>query len=151
MLYMPGFFGDSLMDDWMRDMNREFFGRKNSLCGRGARDLMKTDVLEQEDGYEVNVELPGFRKEDIKLSIEDGMLNVTAVRNLDSEEKDETSGRVIRRERFAGSLSRSFYVGEEMTEEDIKARLEDGILSIRVPKKETPKQLPEKKYIAIEG
>ena len=109
------------------------------------------DVREHEDGYEVDIELPGFHKEDIRLSIENGYLNITAEKGLDKEQTDRKSGKIIRQERYAGSLSRSFFVGEELTEEDIKAKLEHGILSIRIPKKEVQKALPEKKFIAIEG
>ena len=154
MLYMPGILGESLMDemdDWMRDMDREFFGKKSPLYGHNAKHLMKTDVREHEDSYEVDIELPGFHKEDIQLSIENGYLNITAEKGLDREETDKKSGKIIRQERYDGSLSRSFFVGEDLTEADIKAKLEHGILSIQIPKKEVQKALPEKKFIAIEG
>ena len=100
---------------------------------------------------EVEIELPGFHKDEVQLSLENGYLNITAAKGLDKDEKDKKSGKLIRQERYAGSMSRSFYVGEELTEEDIKAKLEHGVLSLQIPKKEAKPQLPEKKYIAIEG
>ena len=111
----------------------------------------KTDVREHDDSYEVDIELPGFHKDEVQLSLENGYLNITAAKGLDKDEKDKKTGKLIRQERYAGSMSRSFYVGEDVTEEDIKAKLEHGILSLQIPKKETKPQLPEKKYIAIEG
>ena len=88
---------------------------------------------------------------EVQLSLENGYLNITAAKGLDKDEKDKKTGKLIRQERYAGSMSRSFYVGEDVMEEDIKAKLEHGILSLQIPKKETKPQLPEKKYIAIEG
>ena len=148
---MPAIFGEDLMDEWMKDMDQEFFGKRNPLYGHHAKDLMKTDVREHEDGYELDIELPGFHKDEVQLSLENGYLNITAAKGLDKDEKDKKSGKLIRQERYAGSMSRSFYVGEELTEEDIKAKLEHGVLSLQIPKKEAKPQLPEKKYIAIEG
>ena len=132
------------------------------LYGHNAKNLMKTDVREHDDSYEVDIELPGFHKDEVQLSLENGYLNITAAKGLDKDEKDKKSGKLIRQERYAGSMSRSFYVGEELTsrsfyvgeeltEEDIKAKLEHGVLSLQIPKKEAKPQLPEKKYIAIEG
>ena len=151
MLYMPGIFGEDLMDRWMSDMDREFARMEKPLYGHNARNLMKTDVREHDDGFEVDIELPGFHKDEVQLSLENGYLNITAAKGLDKDETDKKSGKVIRQERYAGSLSRSFYVGEELTEEDIKAKLEHGVLSLQIPKKEKKPQLPEKKTIAIEG
>ena len=102
----------------------------------------------------MDIELPGFHKDEVQLSLENGYLNITAAKGLDKdekEEKEEKTGKLIRQERYAGSMSRSFYVGEDVTEEDIKAKLEHGVLSLQIPKKEAKPQLPEKKYIAIEG
>ena len=121
MLYMPGIFGEDLMDRWMSDMNREFARVEKPLYGHNARNLMKTDVREHDDGFEVDIE------------------------------QDKKTGKILRQERYAGSMSRSFYVGEDLTEEDIKAKLEHGVLTLQIPKKEAKPQLPEKKYIAIEG
>lgn len=161
MLYVPSIFGESLMDDWMedfdrsmREMDREFdrgFGKRNPLFGKHAKNLMKTDVREKEDSYEVDIELPGFKKEEIELKLENGFLSITAAKGLDKEEKDKKDGKILRQERYAGSLSRSFYVGEELKEEDVKAKLEHGVLKLTLPKKEKKAQVPEKKQILIEG
>ena len=151
MLYMPGIFGEDLMDRWFNDVDREFSRMEKPLYGRNAKNLMKTDVRERDDGYEVDIELPGFHKDEVQLSLENGYLNIVAAKGLDKDEKDKKTGKLIRQERYAGNLSRSFYVGEELTEEDIKAKLEHGVLSLQIPKKEAKPQLPEKKYIAIEG
>ena len=151
MLYMPGIFGEDLMDSYFNDLDREFARLEKPLYGHNAKNLMKTDVREHDDSYEVDIELPGFRKDEIQLSLENGRLNITAAKGLDKDEKDKKTGRLIRQERYAGSMSRSFYVGEQVTEEDIKARLEHGVLSLQIPKKEPKPKLPEKKYIAIEG
>ena len=151
MLYVPSIFGENLMDEWFNDWDREFFGKKNPLYGRNAKHLMKTDVREHEDCFEIDVEVPGFHKDEIKLTLEDGCLNITAAKGLDREQKDEKSGKIIRQERYSGSLSRSFYVGDALKEEDIKAKLEHGVLRLQLPKKENKPALPEKKTIAIEG
>ena len=151
MLYMPGIFGEDLMDRWMSDMDREFARMEKPLYGHNARNLMKTDVREHDEGFEVDIELPGFHKDEVQLSLENGYLNITAAKGLDKDEQDKKSGKIIRQERYAGSMSRSFYVGEDLTVEDIKARLEHGVLTLQIPKKEAKPQLPEKKYIAIEG
>ncbi len=111
--------------------------------------IMKTDIKEKEDKYLIDVELPGYQKENIKIDVEDGYLTVHAEINSDNEEKEE--GRFIRKERYVGSCSRSFYVGTEVQSEDIKASFKDGMLKIEVPKKDEKKKLPEKKYIQIEG
>ena len=149
MLYMPGIFGEDLMDRWMNDMDRQFALIEKPLYGHHAKNLMKTDVREHEDGYEVEVELPGFHKDEIELSLENGYLTITAAKGLDKDEKDK-KGKLIRQERYCGSMQRSFYVGENLTEEDIKASFKHGVLNLMIPKKEAPK-VPEKKYIAIAG
>ena len=110
---------------------------------------MKTDVHEHEDHYEVDIDLPGFKKEDITLELQNGYLTVTASKGLDKD-KTTKKGKVIRQERWAGTLQRSFYVGDALTEADIGAKLEHGVLSLNIPKKEE-KKLPEKKVIMIEG
>lgn len=110
---------------------------------------MKTDVKETDQGYEVAIDLPGFKKDEIKLELNDGYLTISAEKGLDKDEKDKEN-RYIRRERYAGSMSRSFYVGESLTEQDIHAKYENGILTLDVPK-EDKKAVPEKRYIAIEG
>lgn len=110
--------------------------------------IMKTDIKEKKDKYLIDVELPGYQKENIKMDIEDGYLTVHAEIDSDNEEKEE--GMFVRRERYLGSCSRSFYVGTEVKSEDIKASFKNGMLKIEIPKKEEKKELPEKKYIQIE-
>ena len=110
--------------------------------------IMKTDIKEKTDKYLIGIELPGYQKENIKIDVEDGYLTVHAEINSDNEEKEE--GKFVRRERYVGSCSRSFYIGNEVKSEDIKASFKNGILKIEVPKKEYKKELPEKKYIEIE-
>ncbi|MBP5281620.1 MAG: Hsp20/alpha crystallin family protein, partial [Lachnospiraceae bacterium] len=104
---------------------------------------------EDENQFEVDMDLPGFKKDEISLELEKGYLTVTAAKGLDKDEKDK-KGKLIRQERYAGTMRRSFFVGENLTEEDIKAKYEDGVLKLIVPKKEAPK-IPEKKTIMIEG
>lgn len=150
-MLMPSIFGENLFDDFMDfPFEKEFFGRRNPLYGKNEKNLMKTDVKETEDSYEVDIDLPGFKKEEISAKLEDGYLTISAAKSLEKEEKDEKSGKYIRRERYTGQCSRSFYVGNAVTEADIRAKFEDGILKLSVPKKDA-QQIETKKYIAIEG
>ena len=119
------------------------------LYGKHAANVMKTDVHEHDGGYEVDIDLPGFKKDEINLSLEDGYLTVNASKGLDKDEKDK-KGKLIRQERYAGSMTRSFYVGEAITEEEVKAKFENGVLQLSLPKKEAAK-VPEKRLIAIDG
>lgn len=114
----------------------------------GASRLMKTDIKEKKNEYIIDIDLPGYDKEEIKLEIQDGYLTVHA--SVNKEENDEEKGRFVRKERYSGACSRSFYVGEDITEEEIKAKFKNGTLTIVVPKKEDKKELPSKKYIEIE-
>ncbi len=149
-MMLPTIFGENLFDDFMDDaFERNFFGSRNPLYGKHSKNLMKTDVKETETGYELDIDLPGFKKDEISAHLEDGYLTVSAAKGVDKDEKDK-EGRYIRRERYSGSMTRSFYVGNAVTEEDIKAKYEDGILSLSIPKKD-PKAVEAKKYIAIEG
>lgn len=149
-MMLPTIFGENLFDDFMDDaFERNFFGGRNPLYGKHSKNLMKTDVKETETGYELDIDLPGFKKDEISAHLEDGYLTVSAAKGIDKDEKDN-EGRYIRRERYSGSMTRSFYVGNAVTEEDIKAKYEDGILSLSIPKKD-PKAVEAKKYIAIEG
>ena len=150
-MMMPSIFGERLFDDdWMDfPFEREFFGKKNPLYGKHAKNMMKTDVRETENGYEVDIDLPGFKKDEINAKLENGYLTVSASKGLDKDEKDK-EGKYIRQERYAGAMSRSFYVGEELTQEDIKAKYENGILKLSLPKKEA-KAVEQKRYIEIEG
>ena len=145
----PSIFGQDLFDDWfgfpeLRDLDRV----EHNLYGRHPERLMKTDVHEQDDHFEVDIDLPGFHKEDISVELDKGYMTISAQKSLDRDEKKK--GKVIRQERYAGSMQRSFYVGEEITEDDIKASFKHGVLSLEVPKKEE-KKVPEKKTIMIEG
>ena len=120
-----------------------------ALYGKHANNVMKTDVKETDTSYEVDIDLPGFKKDEINAQLDNGYLTISAAKGLDKDEKDK-KGKYIRKERYAGAMSRSFYVGEGITQEDIKAKYEDGILRLSVPKKEA-KAVEDKKYIAIEG
>ena len=148
-MLMPSIFGESLFDDWFDDFDRQMQHMDRRLYGRNANREMKTDVREKEDGYEIDMDLPGFKKDQVELTLENGYLTVTANKGFDKDEKDD-KGRMIRQERYAGSMQRSFYVGDNMTEEDVKARFEDGVLHLNLPKKDA-KKVPEKKTICIEG
>ncbi len=149
--YLPTVFGENLMDvfdDFDRSFFRGFPQTDRVLYGKNAARMMKTDVKETEEGYELDVELPGFRKEEIKLELNSGYLTISTEKSL--EKKDEKKGKVLRQERYSGTMQRSFYVGGSITEEDIKAKYENGVLSLAIPKKEARKA-PEKKQILIEG
>ena len=146
-MLMPSIFGENLFnDDWM---DFGFPEVDKALYGKHANDVMKTDVKETDTGYEVDIDLPGFKKDEINAQLDNGYLTISAAKGLDKDEKDK-KGKYIRKERYAGAMSRSFYVGEGVTQEDIKAKYEDGILRLSVPKKEA-KAVENKKYIAIEG
>ena len=149
-MLMPSIFGENLFDDWMDfPFEREFFGRRNPLYGKNAKNIMKTDVKETDSTYELDVDLPGFKKENISAQLEDGYLTITANKGLDKAEKDK-DGKYIRQERYSGSCSRSFYVGEGVTQDEIHAKFEDGILKLSIPKKDA-KAVEKKNYISIEG
>ena len=146
-MLMPSIFGENLFnDDWM---DFGFPEVDQALYGKHANNVMKTDVKETDTGYEVDIDLPGFKKDEINAQLDNGYLTISAAKGLDKDEKDK-KGKYIRKERYAGAMSRSFYVGEGVTQEDIKAKYEDGILRLSVPKKEA-KAVENKKYIAIEG
>ncbi len=151
-MLLPSIFEENLLDDWFRFPEfpefRDMDQTERKLYGRHADHMMKTDVHEHDDHYDVAIDLPGFKKEDIHLDLTGGYLTVSAAKGMEKEE--EKKGKVIRRERYSGSMQRSFYVGENLTEEDIKAKYENGVLTLCVPKKDAPK-VPEKKTIQIEG
>ena len=150
-MLMPSIFRDNLFDDWMDDFSwmRDFGNVDRKLYGKHASREMLTDVRDHEDHYEVEIDLPGFKKDQIQIELHDGTLTITAQKGLEQNEKN-SEGKYVRQERYSGMMSRSFYVGENMTEEDIKAKFEDGVLKLNIPKKEE-KKLPEKKTIMIEG
>ena len=146
----PSIFGENLFDDWFDFPGFRSLGRvENKLYGDRAGRLMKTDVHEKDGQYDMDIDLPGFKKEDIKVELHDGYLQVSAVKGLNEEEKDE-KGKLIRQERYSGSMQRSFYVGESIKQEDVKAKFEQGVLKLSFPK-EGEKKLPEKQPIMIEG
>ena len=144
---LPVVYGENMFDDLF---DNSFFGSHNPLFGRNARNLMKTDIRETDDAkaYRLAVDLPGFKKDEISLDLRDGYLTISAEKGLD-QDKESKKGRVLRQERYTGSCSRSFYVGEHVEPEDIRAKFENGILQISLPKA-AKKQLPKSNVIAIE-
>ena len=140
-MLMPSIFGEDLFDD--------FFGYPFRGYEMNS-SLMSTDIKDTDGGYEVTMNLPGVKKEDVKAELKDGYLTINASSNSSKDEKDD-NGHYLRRERYGGSCSRSFYVGDQVTEADIKAKFEDGTLKLLIPKKEEKPAVEEKKYIAIEG
>ena len=148
---LPSIFGENLFDDSLSDFFD--FGRlmpqvNSELYGKHARNLMKTDVRELDGSYELDVDLPGFKKDEVTLELKDGVLTIQAVKGLDKDETDK-KGKYIRQERYAGACSRSFYVGDAVEPEDVSAKFEDGILTISVPKN-AKKQLPKNSAISIQ-
>ena len=145
-MLMPSIFGEDLFDDFMGYPT----GRQAAANAYPqVKDMMKTDIRDVDGNYELEIDLPGFKKDEIKVQLKDGYLTLAAAKGLDKDEKDK-EGNYIRRERYAGTLSRSFYVGDAVSEEDIHAKYEDGILKLSVPKK-APKAVEKNGYIAIEG
>ena len=150
-MMMPSIFRENLFDDFMNDFAFPAFPNVDKeLYGKHAKNLMKTDVKDTKEGYKVDIDLPGFTKDEIKVSLENGYMTISAAKGLDKDEQDKKSGRYIRKERYAGSCERSFYVGEDITEEDIKGEFKHGILKLFVPKKEAKPAVEQKKYISIE-
>lgn len=146
-MLMPSIFGENLFDDWFTPAQREFYTGQNPLYGKNEKNLMKTDVKEKDGNYELDIDLPGFKKEDVNIQLEKGYLTITAAKSLNKDEDDQKG--YIRKERWFGNCSRSFYVGESIRSEDIKAKMEDGILHMTVPKE--TKQIPQRNTILIEG
>ena len=148
---LPSIFGENLFDDFFTDP----FGmmvmpqRHDPLYGKHSKNLMKTDVKETDKAYELDIDLPGFDKENVQIELNDGYLTINASTNEEKEDKDE-NGTFLRKERFVGSCRRSFYVGDDVSEDDITAKFENGILSINVPKKELPKPEDRKRLISID-
>ena len=153
-MLMPSIFGENLFDDFFDDpfFNDGSMGKaEKKLYGHNAKNLMKTDIKETEQGYELEMDLPGFKKEEIQVSLKDGYITVNATKELNHDEQEKKSGKYIRRERYSGACQRSFYIGEDVTEEDVKGEFKHGILKLFVPKKEAKPAVEEKKYITIEG
>ena len=150
--YLPTVFGENLMDvfdDFDRSFFRGFGNVDHALYGKHAQHMMKTDVKELEDSYEVDVDLPGFKKDEIHLELNNGYLTISTEKTLEKDNEGK-KGKMLRQERYSGVMQRSFFVGEHLTEEDIKASYDSGVLHVIIPKKEAPKA-PEKKTILIEG
>ena len=143
-MYMPALFNDSLFDDFFTDIT----DNKRRPVARPLPGVMKTDIKENDKEYELTIELPGYKKENVNAELKDGYLIINATNEKNEEEKDEKG--YIRKERYFGSCSRSFFVGKNLKEEDIKAKFDNGVLTLNVPK-EVEKLPEEKKYIAIEG
>lgn len=145
---LPNLFGESLFDRFFDDsLEKEFFGTHNPLYGKHAKNLMKTDVKDVNDHYEVAVDLPGFQKDEVNVELENGYLTISAAKGLDKDQKDD-EGHYIRQERYSGSCSRSFYVGD-IQPEDIHAKYEDGILKLTLPKADQ-KAIEHQNRIAIQ-
>ena len=146
-MMMPSIFGENLFDDFWDGFTKPFAGFGGLTSQTTA---MKTDVKELDNSYELDIDLPGVKKEDVKAELKDGYLTVSATHGTQNDEKDE-NGKYIRRERYFGSASRSFYVGDQVKQEDIKAKFENGILKLTVPKPEKHESVEQQNYIAIEG
>ena len=154
-MLMPSIFGENLFDDFFNDFpfydyDKEMKNTEKKLYGRKASHVMKTDIRELNNGYEVVVDLPGFTKDEVQATLENGYLTISAEKGLDKDEKEKENGRYIRKERYAGACSRSFYVGKEVHQDDIKAEFKHGILTLFVPKKEAKPVSNDPKYITIE-
>lgn len=153
-MLMPSIFNENLFDDFMEDFpfynDRDMKKAEKKLYGHHAGNVMKTDVKESESGYELEMDLPGFKKEDIKVSLDNGYLTIHAEKGLDEDTEEKKTGKYIRRERYSGSCERSFYVGENVKQEDIKGEFKHGILKLNIPKVDKP-AVEEQKYISIEG
>ena len=147
---LPSIFRDNLFDDMFDfdDFDKEFNRMMRALYGKHAQNMMKTDVRETDNSYELDIDLPGFKKDEIKVELDNGYLSISAAKGLDKDE-EKKDGKYIRRERYAGAMNRTFYVGDNLTQQDIQAKFEDGILKISVPKKDV-QQIEQNKYIAIE-
>lgn len=144
-----------MFDEFMRSF--PFFDNsaersvEKKLYGHNAQNIMKTDIKEVDGGYELEIDLPGFAKDEVTAELKDGYLTISASKGLDKDEQEKKTGKYIRRERYAGACQRSFYVGEDITEQDIKAEFKHGILKLFIPKKDAQPQVETKKYVTIEG
>ena len=144
---LPAIFGENLFDEMFDDMMHPMHSMEKALYGKHARAIMKTDVRETDNSYEVDIDLPGFKKDEVNVQLEDGYLTVSASKGLDKDEEDR-EGRFIRQERYAGACSRSFYVGD-VKAEDVKAKYESGVLTVLIPKKE-PKKIVSGTSVIVE-
>ncbi len=149
-MLMSGLFGEDLFDEFWDFPTHELANIDKHLYGKNARNLMKTDVHETDENFEMDMDLPGFKKDQINVKLEDGYLTISAAKDQETEKKGR-KGKIIRQERYCGSMQRSFYVGDAVKVEDVKARFEDGVLSLSIPKKELQALPPANNTIAIEG
>lgn len=147
-MLVPSIFGEDLFDSFFDDFTRP--ARSVAKYNTPNANVMRTDIKETESAYELDIDLPGYKKEDVQAELKDGYLTISAKTNTTKEEKDE-NGKYLRKERYSGSCSRSFYVGEQIEQQDIKAKFVDGILKVSVPKKEEKPAVEGNKYITIEG
>jgi len=148
-MFYPKLLNDDFFDDFMNFDFPSFREPERKLYGKHISGLMKTDVHDNEGNYELDIDLPGFKKDEISLALDNGYLVVGACKSVDEDKKDER-GKLLRQERYTGAMQRSFYVGDNIDENDVKAKFEDGVLSLTFPKEKEP-ELPEKKTIMIEG
>ena len=151
----PSIFEENFIDDlfgfpYMKEFDNMEHDMERKLYGRKASRMMKTDIREKENNYEISVDLPGFKKEDITVELDNGYITISASKNLDKDENNK-KGKLLRQERYAGSMTRSFYVGENVEKEDVDANYRHGVLNLTIPKKAIEKKIPEKNLIAIEG
>ena len=152
-MLMPSIFGENLFDDFFNDFpfyydDKAMKDTEKKLYGKRASHVMKTDIKEMDNGYQLVVDLPGFTKDEIKASLENGYLTISAAKGLDKDQEDK-KGKYIRQERYAGACSRSLFVGEGIEPRDVSAKFEDGILRVSLPK-QVKKELPRNSTIAIE-
>ena len=151
-MMMHDIFGEDLFDDFMDDFAFPAFpDTEKALYGKHAKNLMKTDVKETDTEYELIVDLPGFKNDEVKVSLENGYLTIQAAKGLDKDEQEKKTGKYIRRERYAGTCARSFYVGDDITQDEIKGNFKHGILRLTIPKKDAKPAVEQTNYIAIEG
>ena len=154
-MLMPSIFGENLFDDFFNDFpfynDRDMKKAERKLYGHRAKNLMKTDIKEKGDSYILEMDLPGFKKDEIQVSLENGYLTVQAARGVDKDEQEKKTGRYIRQERYAGACERSFDVGDDLTQDDIKGEFHHGVLKLTIPKKEAKPAVEQSKYISIEG
>lgn len=154
-MLMPSIFGENLFDDFFNDFpfynDRDMKKAERKLYGHRAKNLMKTDIKEKGDSYILEMDLPGFKKDEIQVSLENGYLTVQAARGVDKDEQEKKTGRYIRQERYAGACERSFYVSDDLTQDDIKGEFHHGVLKLTIPKKEAKPAVEQSKYISIEG
>ncbi len=144
-MLVPSLFNTNFVDAFFNDN----FDHRPSMLKTSGSSLMNADIKEFKDHYEMELELPGYQKEDIHATLKDGYLTIDATRE-ETHEEGEEAGTYLRRERYVGKIERTFYVGEDVKETDIKAGFENGILKVNIPKVEYKPEIEEAKNIFIE-